>query len=129
MVYFYSKFDKNITPKKHTIRLDKKNRWKVGNKIHAVYHNRTKSQHQIAPIFECKGIQDIEITYNHGKAFVIIKNKPCPAIWIHDFKSDYVHPNILEIAINDGFNNLTDFFNWFNADFKGKIIHFTNFRY
>lgn len=47
--------------KKHTIRADKHNRWKVGNKIHFVVNNRTKDRFQFAPIIKCTGTQKIQI--------------------------------------------------------------------
>jgi len=34
-----------------------------------------------------------------------------------------------QLAKNDGFNSVEDFWNWFTEDFKGQIIHFTDFRY
>jgi hypothetical protein len=33
------------------------------------------------------------------------------------------------IAQNDGFDRVEDFFTYFNKDFKGKIIHWTNLKY
>ena len=54
---------KQYNPKLHTIRTDEKNRWKHGNKIHAVYHNRSKKQFQFIPTFKCTGVQKIEIYY------------------------------------------------------------------
>ena len=33
------------------------------------------------------------------------------------------------LAKHDGFNSMEDFFKWFDKDFKGKIIHWTDFRY
>jgi len=109
----------NIISKKHTIRPDLKNRWKAGNKIHAVYNNRSKNQFQFAPTFECKGIQTIEINY------------------INKFKLStiYVDGKYLELsqmydlAKNDGFDDLTHFAEWFKGNFKGKIIHFTDLKY
>lgn len=34
-----------------------------------------------------------------------------------------------QLAANDGFNSLNDFFNWFNQDYEGFIIHWTNLKY
>ena len=51
----------NFRPKRHTIREDKKDRWKVGAKIHMVINNRTKDRLQFAPILEVKAIQKIKI--------------------------------------------------------------------
>lgn len=35
----------------------------------------------------------------------------------------------LLLAKNDGFDDVYQFYKWFNKDFKGKIIHWTEFRY
>jgi hypothetical protein len=103
------------TPKIHTIRADVKNRWKVGAKIHAVYHNRQKNQIQFAPVFECKGIQKIEIS-NYGLS-----------IRIDDFLVPLGEINIL--TKNDGFDNVNEFLSFFENGFTGKIIHFTDLKY
>lgn len=36
---------------------------------------------------------------------------------------------MLRLAFNDGFNSLEEFFEWFDKDYVGKIIHFTDFKY
>jgi hypothetical protein len=41
-----------------------------------------------------------------------------------------LNKNISEqLAINDGFETVEHFFRWFNEDFSGKIIHWTDLRY
>lgn len=111
----------SLNPKIHTIRKDTKNRWKAGNKIHPYYFSRTKNMVQFAPTFECKGIQSIEIKPN-DKFF----NKNIVVIGSFNMLDD---DEIERLAINDGFDSVDEFFNWFNTDFTGKIIHFTNLRY
>ena len=34
-----------------------------------------------------------------------------------------------QLAINDGFESLKHFFEYFNEDFEGKIIHWTDLKY
>lgn len=116
---FNKKIFNNSSQKIHTIREDKKNRWKAGNKIHAVYNNRQKNQFQFAPTFECVSIQRISIKYptQNSYPFVWIETIPCGS------------NTVKKIALNDGFDTVADFFSYFNNDFEGKIIHFTNFRY
>jgi len=113
--------DESIVPKLHTIRFDIKDRWKQGNKIHAVYNNRSKSQYQITPVFLCKGVQKIKITYTAFEdmkwPLILIDGVPIRA------------KKIEMLAINDGFDSAADFLAWFNTDFEGKIIHFTDLRY
>ncbi len=107
--------------KKHTIREDKPNRWKVGNKIHFATGVRTKN-YECFKEGVCVSVQEIEIT------------RP---VW-----SEYLNDTIVRIdgialtekeqqqlAWNDGFTNLIDFWLWFKGDFKGKIIHWTDLKY
>ena len=111
----------NYPAKLHTIRTDEKNRWKSGNKIHCVYHNRSKKQFQFCPTFHCKSVQKIEIVHNsvnlHGQT----------AIYIDDKLISCEIQN--QLIINDGFETIEDFSNWFKSDFVGKIIHFTDLHY
>ncbi|CAA0254303.1 hypothetical protein V2605_03555 [Tenacibaculum maritimum] len=106
-----------IKPKLHTIRRDTKNRWKAGNKIHFSIGVRTKKQYQFAPVLKCVSIQDIEIRNDNGMVGVSIDNKELNAF------------EIIKLSINDGFDSVEDFFEWFNEDFKGKIIHWTDLTY
>lgn len=36
---------------------------------------------------------------------------------------------MLQLAQNDGFDTIEEFFEYFNEDFTGKIIHWTGLRY
>lgn len=104
-------------PKLHTIREDKSDRWKEGNKIHFVINNRTKDRFQFAPVMRCTGVQKIEIKNYGDMVHVFIDGK-----WMKI-------EDIIELALNDGFDSVEDFFKWFDKDFTGKIIHWTNERY
>lgn len=110
-------------PKIHTIRADKKDRWKVGNKIHFVINNRTKDRFQFAPVIKCTGVQDIEIVYSRSR------NDDTPFVFIGDDRVLLRTHELFELAKNDGFDSIADFFAWFNSDFKGKIIHWTDCSY
>ncbi|MDA0175889.1 hypothetical protein OOZ35_14145 [Mesoflavibacter profundi] len=110
--------------KKHTIRKDTNNKWKAGNKIHFVINNRTKNRFQFAPIVQCFSIQKITITYNEE---ICEKHSSEPAVFIDDKIVDY--KTIEALAINDGFDNESEFFNYFKEDFTGKIIHWTPLKY
>lgn len=107
-------------PKKHSIREDKKNLWKAGNNIHFVIGNRTKNRFQFAPVIKVKSTQKIEILHglkSDKQAFVTVDGKTLHIAEIE------------QLAINDGFDSVDDFFAWFNKDFTGKIIHWTNLKY
>ena len=64
-----------------------------------------------------KSIQKIFITPNSEIFRVNIDGK-----WLDDSQ-------IEKLALNDGFDSVKDFFNWFSEDFVGKIIHWTDARY
>jgi hypothetical protein len=110
--------------KKHTIRKDTNNKWIAGNKIHFVINNRTKNRFQFAPIVQCVSTQKITITYNEK---ICEKHSSEPAVFIDDKIVDY--KTIEALAINDGFDNESEFFNYFKEDFTGKIIHWTPLKY
>lgn len=102
----------------HTIREDKHNRWKKHNTIHFATGVRTKNYNCFNEDI-CYSVQTIEInrTYFKGAEIVIVDNRI-----LEDSE-------ILRLAKNDGFKTKNDFFEWFNTDFKGKIIHWTNLKY
>jgi len=104
----------------HTIREDKNNRWKPANTIHMAVGVRTKNYTQFA-LHNCISVQTIEIRRFHGVALsfstIKIGNN---YIWQGDW---------LKIARNDGFETLEEFFDWFDKDFTGKIIHWTTLKY
>jgi len=117
----------------HTIRADKKNRWKAGNKIHFVINNRTKDYFQFAPVLECRSVQEIEIIWGKPEnplfdVRVYIDQKLFYQR-IGGVSSAFRRLQMEELAQLDGFDSVEDFFKWFSTDFKGKIIHWTNFRY
>lgn len=100
-------------PKIHTIRIDEHDRWKANNKIDFWINTRTKNMFRFAPILKCRSIQNIffegQDVYVDGKEL-----------------SD---KEVSELAQNDSFNSIDDFFKWFGADYTGKIIHWTDKKY
>lgn len=113
-----------VQPKLHTIREDAKNRWKVGTKIHFYINCRQKNMFQFAPVLKVKAIQDVFMTYAHNDLIQISI----------DGKELFGYDERLQFAINDGFDNWEDFFNYFypviinnpKQQFTGKIIHWTD---
>lgn len=133
---------KNVDPKIHTIREDKKNRWKVGTKIHFFINCRQKDMFRFAPVLPVVSKQKIELiwkenTENH--TFLGTKFDRICTIKIDDrfygdaylfngsvVSSSYTIPTF---ANNDGFDTPDELFAYFNKNFKGKIIHWTDFKY
>ncbi len=113
-------------PKLHTIRTDPSSRWKAGMDIHMVINNRTKNRFQFAPVVKCTSVQVFELEY---KNHLLAQN---PNYTYCVLKIDGVsrsREEIEELAINDGFDSVEDFFKYFNKDFKGKLIHWTDLKY
>ncbi|GAF06023.1 hypothetical protein [Saccharicrinis fermentans] len=103
----------------HTILADVKTRWKVGMKIQQANGVRNKYYNCFQENI-CTGVQSIKIE--------------CPTEYMNDVKI-YVDDRLLnidemiELAHNDGFDCLGEFLLWFNEDFEGKIINWTDKRY
>lgn len=111
-------------PKLHSIREDKSNRWMPGMKIHMVINNRTRNRYQFAPLLEVESVQTIRIIregpgveFGIGTWYVYIDDRQLTL------------DQIKELAWNDGFDSVPDFFDFFNSEFTGKIIHWTNLKY
>lgn len=115
-------------PKLHTIRRDEKDRWKAGNKINPVIkpNGRFSAGFQFAPTFPCISTQKIEMVYETNAPNIYIDKQP---FYYHTRRNTFGKDKMLELAINDGFNSVEDFFAYFNTDFKGKLIHWTDKRY
>ncbi len=111
--------------KKHTLREDSHDRWHAGMKMHQSAGVRTK-QYKLLKLDTCNGTQKIEIIHRSGEVFIKIDDK-------HYYNSLDTHYNnvmrIVQLFQNDGFDSAEDFFKWFNEDFKGKIVHWTDLRY
>lgn len=113
------------TPAKiHSIREDSKDRWRVGMTVHFTIFNRSPKSFQFY-LGECVSIQSFEVKWYPSGAVVLIDGRI-----YHDgtdISSDKKKINFL--ALNDGFLGERSFLTWFSSDFKGKIIHWTNFKY
>ena len=127
-----SVIDHKVKPKLHTIREDKKNRWKVGTKIDFFINCRQKDMFRFAPVLPVVSIQEIEIFW-YSRLRLLEPSK------LNKERYNYVEisvdgrlltiKEISELAIYDGFDSAEEFFNYFNSNFKGKLIHWTNIRY
>lgn len=113
----------------HTIREDKNGRWKAGNKIHFATGIRTKN-YECFEEGECISIQKIEIKHQHTFASITIDNTLLGEIYKDPIGVSLVDRyNVMEFIKNDGFHKLESFLSFFPTDFKGKIIHWTDFNY
>lgn len=114
--------------KKHTFREDQHGRWSAGKHIHHAQGVRTKN-------YDCFLENDCVSTQS-----VIIANKEnirCLEVdntllyWkTKGYEKYEIGAYYMQIlAKNDGFDSVEDFFKWFNKDFYGFIIHWTDLRY
>tara|TARA_R110002050_G_scaffold155055_1_gene283052 strand:+ start:6631 stop:7146 length:516 start_codon:yes stop_codon:yes gene_type:complete len=107
--------------KPHTIRTDAGKRWKVGMDIHFYIDVRKISMMRFAPVKKVTAIQELEIQWiDQDKCKLERPLVFIDGAWITD---------VTELALNDGFPTVEAFFTWFNTDFKGRIIHWTELRY
>ncbi|MDR1153470.1 MAG: hypothetical protein LBL04_02065 [Bacteroidales bacterium] len=105
--------------KKHSIRIDKKGRWKSGSVIHMATGGRT-GRYKCHAIRKCTGTQSVSIKYGgfaNAQYSVYVDNRRL------------TESEVEQLAYNDGFDDVRDFLNWFKDDFHGKIIHWTRLRY
>jgi len=128
VIGFNKQFPDKITEgtKKHTIREDKHDRWNAGMIMHMATGVRTKN-YKCFKVDSCTGTQKIIIIHYPHKASVYVDNK----LVGHYSKIFEVtkYLNLKKLAKNDGFDSTVDFFKWFNTNFTGKLIHWTDLRY
>lgn len=118
-------FKNGFTPKLHTIRKSK--RIKPGTKLHMAYGHRTKFYEQfnydIPELEKCVSTQEIMIKWFsrfgdwRGDTLTFIDGVAVTGDIVED------------LAKNDGFESADEFFNYFNENFEGQIIHWTDLKY
>lgn len=128
----------DLPAKLHTIRRDEKDRWKEGRDIHMVIHNRTPNRFQFAPVVKCVSTQVFQIRWMEeeyaevGLLYRQVQVTIGDYVNIASFFNGKLYrsfPKLNELAINDGFESVEAFFEYFSEDFTGKIIHWTNLKY
>jgi hypothetical protein len=70
---------------------------------------------------ECLATQDISIRW------IGDDNVKYPFVIIDEYCLE--DDEVKRLAINDGFDSVEHFWKWFNKDFEGQIIHWTDLRY
>lgn len=114
----------------HTIREDNSNRWKPGVIIDFFINARQKNMFRFAPRIPVVSTQDIEITLMHWARIGIRYENIEGKVFTIKIDGDYLNASMFDsFAQNDGFDTVEEFFKYFNKDFKGKIIHWTDKRY
>lgn len=120
-------------PKFHTMREDSKDRWKVGTLIDFFINCRQKNMFRFAPRIPVVSIQKIEIKYSGGEINTVdiyIDEQCYVANYSDSYNSSLQRQRKVEtLAQNDGFDTVEEFFAYFNEDFTGKLIHWTDLKY
>lgn len=126
-------YSESVLPKIHTIREDKNNRWKIGNKIDFFINARQKSMFRFAPMMSVRSIQKIEMIW-HGENVRLVNIYIDGECYVQNYGIEFNSSNqrqerMEQLAVNDGFDTVEGFLNYFDKDFKGKIINWTDFKY
>ncbi|MBS7234285.1 hypothetical protein KHA90_25155, partial [Flavobacterium psychroterrae] len=102
----------------------------VGKPINFLINFRGNKTVYFAPVLPVVSTQKIVLKYYNEKFLVYIDNK----LFFYG-NSDFTvnesenHIGMLQLAQNDGFDSIEDFCSYFNENYKGKIIHWTDFKY
>jgi hypothetical protein len=122
--------EEELNPKLHTIREDKTDRWHIGTKIDFFINCRQPTMFRFAPVLPVVSVQKVEIKWismtkplGERRPWVRIDGKNIFTI------EHFITEEMTQLALNDGFDNVQDFFAYFKEDFKGKIIHWTDLKY
>jgi len=115
----------------HTIREDKTDRWQKNRIIQFCTGVRTKRHNQFSENV-VKSVQYVSIFVKQKKIFVT--NQLVLALGVIDSDVCLTPEKMNDLAVNDGFNNINEFFEFFENNYKtevfiGKIIHWTYFKY
>lgn len=116
----------------HTFREDPNQRWHAGRKIHMAAGVRTKNYFCFLES-ECVSVQSIHIQYEWFHQVMMDLKVIVDGDLKYHIQDNGIHTDgtvfIEQLAKNDGFDSVEDFFKWFHSDYQGKIIHWTDFRY
>ncbi len=114
--------------KVHTIREDRHDRWKVGNKIHFWFRNPRNTKGKEKPYQfgtgEVSRVETIRID------FAILEGRQLDTVYIGDDIILQSEAELNALAENDGFDNWWQMKLWFvniDGQYFGKIIFWKNF--
>lgn len=82
---------------------------------------------RFAPSITVVSVQLIEIVYYTDREVLLNDLPPKKRVAIDG--NILKEAEILQLAQNDGFDTVEEFFEYFNEDFTGKLIHWTDKKY
>lgn len=109
--------------KLHSIREDKHGRWRPGRPIHMWMGNPRNMNSKVKPyrfaLRQVVSVQKIEIRRRDDvtKSVVRVDGR---VLEMEEVKA---------LSWADGFTTFASFWDWFNEDFTGRIVHWTHTRY
>jgi len=107
----------------HTIRADTADRWKADRSIQMCYRGKNYSvldefNKGIPHLQKCTGVQEIEIKTVGNNKIITVDGRQLGLV------------EHLLMAKYDGFEDVHEFYKWFSmVEFRGKLIHWTDYRY
>jgi uncharacterized protein YqfB (UPF0267 family) len=110
----------------HTIRTDEHDRWKAGCNIEMATGVRTKN-YNLFKRATCISTEWVEVCYVKFYNINGSIKEICKVVWLHG--RELIGEELEDFAISDGFANSIDFFAFYNKDYKGKLIHWTDKKY
>lgn len=114
--------------KVHTIRRDVQNLWHAGMPIELVINIDTPACYQFAPVVYCIRVQRISIRHLETEEVDARKETVTrKEIWIDDRL--LTQQEEMRLIANDGFDSPAEFYAYFDQDFKGKLIQWTDLKY
>ena len=114
---------KESSPKLHTIRRGQK--YKAGDIVKPISVSPDGKEFQFAPEMEIVSVQDIEIKYRSINGFEIDASE----VFIDRYNILNRVGTLSGLVKNDGFEFIDQFLQYFNENFHGQILHFTELKY
>lgn len=120
------------TPKIHAIYRDLDETFTAGVNL-KILSGRIDKLIQVVPDMKCISVQTIEVKFHPEIRKYQTFRGLIDGEWV---KSDvfvdgkWINGEVIErLAINEGFDSVEHFFRYFNRDYTGKIIHWTDKKY
>jgi hypothetical protein len=113
-----TQFERKINDgvKIHTLRRDENHRWMKGRVIQFALAVRTRDQRTFKT-GRCESVQEVEIINEAGARLVLVDERQLTP---EEFRQFWV---------NDGFDHEEQFWQWFNASCKMKLVSWTDHQY
>lgn len=116
-----SPYNESFRPKKHTMYDGVNQRWEEDKWIHFI-SNLKKINYVCWFKAKCTGTQNIQIHWSENNI-----KYGLPNIFIDGRRLK--EGDIADLILNEGFGSLGDFLSFYNKDFDGKLIHWSDVRY